>query len=89
MIVRFRAPLHLSVPIFRRFSGLQHQNIDEIIDIIRQSKEERKEAAEKKLISRPWKLNNGVQVLADCSGPAECGFNLVLKVLITTFLRTS
>ena len=45
-------------------------NIDEIIDIIRQSKE-RKEAAEK-LISRPWKLNNEILGLLDAAArPAE------------------
>lgn len=45
-------------------------NIDEIIDIIRQSKE-RKEAAEK-LISRPWKLNNDILGLLDAAArPAE------------------
>ena len=45
-------------------------NIEEIIDIIRQSKE-RKEAAEK-LISRPWKLNNEILGLLDAAArPAE------------------
>ena len=45
-------------------------NIDEIIDIIRQSKE-RKEAAEK-LISRPWKLNKEILGLLDAAArPAE------------------
>ncbi|MCG5095248.1 DNA gyrase subunit A, partial [Candidatus Saccharibacteria bacterium] len=53
-------------------------NIDEIIDIIRQSKE-RKEAAEK-LISRPWKLNNEILGLLDAAArPAELAAEFGIK----------
>ena len=53
-------------------------NIDEIIDIIRQSKE-RKEAAEK-LISRPWKLNNKILGLLDAAArPAELAAEFGIK----------
>jgi len=53
-------------------------NIDEIIDIIRQSKE-RKEAAEK-LISRPWKLNNEILGLFDAAArPAELAAEFGIK----------
>ena len=53
-------------------------NIDEIIDIIRQSKE-RKEAAEK-LISRPWKLNNDILGLLDAAArPAELAAEFGIK----------
>ena len=53
-------------------------NIDEIIDIIRQSKE-RKEAAEK-LISRPWKLNNEILGLLDAGArPAELAAEFGIK----------
>lgn len=53
-------------------------NIDEIIDIIRQSKE-RKEAAEK-LISRPWKLNNEILSLLDAAArPAELAAEFGIK----------
>ena len=53
-------------------------NIDEIIDIIRQSKE-RKEAAEK-LISRSWKLNNEILGLLDAAArPAELAAEFGIK----------
>ena len=53
-------------------------NIDEIIDIIRQSKE-RKEAAEK-LIFRPWKLNNEILGLLDAAArPAELAAEFGIK----------